>query len=86
MTQPSVIGLSYLRDFATKTIHVYRDSDDIPGAGIYRPLLNKLLAAGLITLGDPTPKKGRPVRLTPAGRALLEPSTNAQLDLFGETP
>ncbi|MER5350628.1 hypothetical protein ABT093_09880 [Kitasatospora sp. NPDC002551] len=64
-------GRRYLDRFANTTVHVYRDPGR-PGSGVSRPALDRLLADGLVSLGDYVPLKGRPVTVTDIGRTVLD--------------
>lgn len=69
-------GRTYLERFSQlqhvgDPVHVFRDPAK-PGAGVSRPALDRLLADGLVKLGEHVPGKGRPVVVTALGRTCLD--------------
>lgn len=70
------VGRSYLQRFADHEIYVYSDREpgrdrSKPGAGVSEPALERLIRDGLVYLGKPEMRRGRPVIVTDLGRAVL---------------
>ncbi|WP_449062239.1 hypothetical protein [Planomonospora algeriensis] len=66
-----------LQRITADTVYVYRDPAR-PGSGITQATLTAVSSAGWVVLGDYQPLKGRPLALTDAGRALLDPAEEGQ--------
>ncbi|MEY9937325.1 hypothetical protein [Streptacidiphilus sp. MAP5-3] len=60
LPRTTATGRGYLRRFADTEVYVYLRPDK-PGNGVSRTALDRLLADGLVELGDRIPRLGRAV-------------------------